>query len=189
MMRRVQAADSADDRFAWCSLHGERPHASVHEAGHAVAAIDRGIPILSLRVHRAPTTFEGARSGETASGAVRIDRDSLASLRASGTVRNRDLFTFVLAGEAAERVLLGHETPRGAAKDVREFWAWTKGRTFTSMDEYEEVLGEPFQVARQRVWDWAELRGRHIEALALRLDAAGQVTVDELRAVAEATMI
>lgn len=189
MMRRVQAADSTDDRPAWCSVHGERRHACVHEAGHAVAAIDHGIPILSLRVHRAATTFEGARAGETANGAVRIDIDALASLRAAGAVRNHDLFTFALAGESAERVLLGHETPHGAAKDVREFWAWTTGRTFTSMVEYEEVLGEPFESARQRVWDWAQQRARHIEALALRLDADGDVTIDELRTIARATTI
>lgn len=189
MMRRVQGADSIDERPVWCSVHGERRHACVHEAGHAIAAIDHGIPILSLTIHREPTTFDGARAGETASGAVRIDVNALVSLRAAGHVRNHDLFTFALAGESAERVLLGHETPRGAAKDVREFWAWTKGLTFTSMAEYEEVLGEPFETARQRVWGWAQQRARHIEALALRLDADGDVTVDELRTIAGANSI
>lgn len=183
----VHAADYT--KYAWCDVHGERRHACVHEAGHAVAAIDHGIPILSLRVHGTPTTFEGAQAGETASGVVRVDLDALASLRTSGRVRNHDLFAFALAGETAERVILGHETPRGAAKDVREFWAWTKGVTFTSMEEYAEVLGEPFELARQRVMDWSRQRASYIEAVALRLDADRVLTVDELHAIPGATTI
>lgn len=168
----------------WCSEHGLRHHASVHEAGHAIAAVDFGIPISAVSVHDAPSTFEGARAGESASGSVRIDVSAVSALRASGAVLNHALFTFALAGESAEKVLLGHETPGGAAKDIREFWAWTKGQTFTSMEEYEEVLGEPFATARQGVLRWARDRAPVIRSLASTLDDRGSVPIADLVAIA-----
>ena len=185
MMEAMREDDVLHDRVPWCESHGERRHACVHEAGHAIAAVDCGIPIVSLTVHHEPTTFDGARPGETASGAVRIDVDTLAALRAAGHQHNRDLFTFALAGEAAEKVILGHETPRGAARDVREFWAWTKGQTFTSMDEYREVLGEPLEAALARVASWAQRRASHIDAVARLLGELGSVTVRELTSIGE----
>lgn len=147
--------------------------------------MDFGIPISAVSVHDAPSTFEGARRGESASGSVRIDVGAVSALRSRGALSNHALFTYALAGESAEKVLLGHKTPGGAAKDVREFWAWTKGQTFTSIGEYEEVLGEPFAVARQGVLRWARDRAPVIGSLASTLDVRGNVPIADVVAIAK----
>lgn len=163
----------------WCPTHGSRRHACVHEAGHTVAAGVFGIPILSVQVFAAPSALDGRRD-VTADGTVRVDIEGIAAARAAGSISNTDLFHFALAGEAAETALLGHATPHGAAQDVREFWAWTKRQTFTSLDEYEEVLGESLVAARQRVSAWARSAAPSIEAVSQRLDAAGVLSAAEL---------
>ena len=158
--------DAVDE---WCPAHGIEWHARVHEAGHAVAALDYGIPIRSIVVHATPSQFDGARPGESANGGVRIDVSALEAARSAGTVPNLALFIFVMAGATAEEVVLGHGTPRGAAGDIRQFWAWTKGRSFIAESEYVEVLGETLQAARQQATSWVRTRTATISAVASRL--------------------
>ena len=120
-------------------------HTSIHEAGHAFAATERGIPLIDVVIFDTSTQLEGAVTGDTAEGRVKIDMDSLKSLIVNGLVPSVDLFEFAIAGMSAEFAILGHETPGGAREDIRQFWGWTTGFSFTSLEQYE---GDPRRVTR-----------------------------------------
>lgn len=164
----------------WCGIHGAEEHARAHEAGHAVAAIDLGIPIVSVVLHPTPAPLVAGRTGELADGTTRVNVPALRAARAAGVISNGALFLFAAAGMAAESALLGHATPGGAAADLREFWAWTKGQTFVDEEEYTEVLGEPFSVAHARAAKWADRRSGAISALARVLEPGRELSTDDL---------
>ena len=73
---------------------------------------------------------------------------------------------------------MGKRTPGGAAADIRQFWAWTKGHSFVAEEEYTEVLGEPFSVTRARVVRWADRRSDAIGALARVLEPGRELSAD-----------
>ena len=164
----------------WCLMHGAEDHARVHEAGHAVAAIDLGIPIVAVVLNPTPSHIKAGRTDELADGTTRVDVTALRAARAAGAISNGALFLFAAAGMTAESALLGHATPGGAAADFREFWAWTKGQTFVDEEEYTEVLGEPRSLAQVRATEWAKRRSGAIGALARMLKPGRELSADDL---------
>lgn len=171
----------------WCGMHGAEDHARVHEAGHAVAAVDLGIPIVSVVLHATPSPTEGGRTAELADGTIRVNVTALQAARAAGLISNSALFLFATAGMTAESSLLGLATPGGAAGDLRQFWAWTKGHSFVHEEEYTEVLGEPLSLARVRAGEWADRRSGAIRALARVLKPGRELTADDLAQICRAS--
>ena len=79
--------------------------------------------------------------------------------------------------------MLGHETPGGAREDIRQFWGWTTGFSFTSLEQYEAILGESLESARRRMREWARERETSIMHLAAMLLENGRLTGADVAAM------
>ena len=129
------------------------------------------------------TELEDASVGQTAEGRVKIDVDALKCAIENGVVSNVDLFDFAVAGESAEFAVLGHGTRGGAKEDIRQFWGWTTGYSFTSIRQYDDILGEPLQSARHRMREWAQAREESIVYVASVLREKKRLTGSEVAAM------
>lgn len=156
---------------------------SIHEAGHALAAIQRGMPLIDVTIHQTPHVFDGARHLERADGKVRLDPERLQAMRAHESTFARDLFEFAIAGRTAEQEILGRDRPGGARGDLRQFWGWTKGRSFQTTAEYADVLGESLESAPGRMRLWGFRHREDIDLIAAALRDANCLTRDEVVAL------
>jgi hypothetical protein len=161
-----------------CS-HPERRHWCVHEAGHAVAAVEHGLPIQQVAVLDQPVAFGGGDRWK--SGGLTIAPPKLRALRDAGIVSDIALFEVAVAGESAEKALLGHEVPGGARGDLEMFFGWMPHHRFLTVADYEPVLGESLDSARARMVGWARERTALIEGVATALDHLGYLSDAQLR--------
>jgi hypothetical protein len=60
-----------------CRTHGWAPHVFIHEAAHAVAAIDHGIPFEGVLIH-SPSSWEANNNNEMMLGGVNVGPDPAA---------------------------------------------------------------------------------------------------------------
>lgn len=104
-----------------CDKHGYFPHIAAHEAGHAVTAIILGFAFkdVTLQPERVTTaildTGQDARAGGVDMG--------VSSKEWVGS-RVEDALVFVMAGQLAEKALLGDNLEHSA---VGDFVEWRKG--------------------------------------------------------------
>lgn len=149
-----------------CSKHTVQRHICVHEAGHAVAAIDNGIPFRAVVFYDdedAPKFMAGLGQAAAAvdpgpDPSAWVLPDPLGSLY------------FVMGGVAAEHAVLGDSIRDGWREDVK-VWRRGSGR----MDEQtEEELGEfagrPLREAWHDSLAWARDNAYRIAAVAAALD-------------------
>ena len=150
-----------------CSVHGLN-HTFVHEAGHAVAAIDRGLRFASVYV-LPPSLRERTNDGEIAGG---FDPGP----RPRKWTRADPLGTFevILAGAAAERAVLGHALKNSWLGDIK-FWRDHMDLK-DALDEQTigHALGYPFQAVFERVEEWARLRGANVALVAQSMLSGGE---------------
>lgn len=147
------------------STHGLDRHVCVHEAGHAVAAIDNAIPFRAVVFYGdadAPQFMAGLAKAAAAidpgpDPAAWVLPDPLGSLR------------FVLGGVAAEHAVLGDSIPGGWVQDVK---VWRRGsgalETLTEED-LAEFLGRPMLEVWRESGEWAVANATRIEAVAAAL--------------------
>lgn len=158
-----------------CGRHGVLPHVVVHEAAHAVAAARHGIRFAEVRV-RPPGGWVAHSGGHRAGGVVMGADDPLAWVRADPAAA----FLFVMAGSAAEFVVLGHHMPRSWLGDLT---LWCRGFGVPEPDVMADLqhlvhalLPEPFAAAMARTVAWVEAERAAIEAVVAGLtgtDLAG----------------
>lgn len=145
-----------------CPKHGLDRHVCVHEAGHAVAAIDNNVPFRAVVFYDdadAPRFMAGLGQAAAAvdtgpDASAWVLPDPLGSLR------------FVMGGVAAEMVVLGDSIPGGWSEDIK---VWRRGSCRTdqqSEDELAQYIGMPMTQAWQECLDWAEANVPRIEAVA-----------------------
>lgn len=91
------------------------------------------------------------------------------------------LFEVAVAGESAEKALLGHEVRGGARGDLEMFFGWVPHHRFRTFADYEPVLGESLESARDRMVEWARRRSALIERVARALDHLGCLSDAQLR--------
>lgn len=151
---------------AACGTHGGLRHLYVHEAGHAVSALDFGVEFRAVVRYdetSMPAYFGGTAYAPAAVEMLDADQTTWVAPNPVGSLR------FVASGAAAEQALLGHFLPDGHKEDM---FQWRRGsgckdaQTFESLDEY---LGESFKGVMRDVQEWARANEARIAALADRL--------------------
>jgi hypothetical protein len=149
-----------------CERHGLDRHVVVHEAGHAVAAIDAGIPFRAIVMYGpngGPTFDNGLRHAAAAVEMLSNDPSTWVVLDYNAALR------FVLAGSLAEIAVLDHAIDGGFSGDVK---AWRRGMGSTgelTTSELDEVVGRPFLDVVDETQHWAEENSDRIALLADRL--------------------
>lgn len=150
-----------------CVAHGLERHVCVHEAGHAVAAIDHGIDfraVVSYDDTSAPRFMNGLYQAAAALDMSRTPQEVVEP-------DPRGAFRFALAGVAAERAVLGDYIPKGWDQDFR-FWRSGSGTTHeNAQDAIEAILGKGILEFWEETYEWAEQNAVRIEAVA---DVLGQ---------------
>lgn len=126
-----------------CRQHGWLAHASVHEAAHAVFALDLEIPFTSVRLSSPESVWRSLQSGgEVPAGGVHLDGDA----RDHFPGRDADALDFCLSGSRAEEQAHGHCLHRGFSGDM-DVWRRGTGR-FDAQDPAELMPMLTASVAR-----------------------------------------
>lgn len=153
---------------------GEQPHLRVHEAGHAVAAVDFGVPFLHVSVFSRPVDYTEVAGLEKRGGlAVDLDRlRPLWPLEPDGYVTQSAMFAVALAGDSAERSVLGHVLSEHAS--IGDFWMYVgwlprDGRRPESWTDAKRR--DPATV--EEVSAWSVTRRRAVERVAAALRISG----------------
>jgi hypothetical protein len=162
-----------------CSRHGLDEHVCVHEAGHAAAAIDNGIPFKRIAIY-------GTDGGATIGGFWRAVAgvEMLSEDPATWVLPDRKAaLQFVLAGSLAEVAVLGHALEDGYRGDVAA-WRRGVGRTDAmTLEELDMLVGVPFGRARAETQQWADASKERIRRLAdhlTRLPAPAEMPYAEV---------
>lgn len=150
-----------------CSKHGLDRHVCVHEAGHAVAAIDNRIAFRAVVSH-ADGQVPVLRGGIShAAASIELGRDPRAAVKPDPVAG----FLFAMAGVAAEHAVLGDSIEGGYDEDFR---FWRVGTGTTAADAHpalESILGQSVINAWSECLAWAEENLSRIETLAAALGA------------------
>jgi hypothetical protein len=150
----------------WCEDHGFVQHMLVHEAGHAIAALDEGIAFEAIVLYaeeRAP-----ASPGSMSLGVAQVtfsspDNRTWASPDPVAGLR------FAMAGAYAEMAVLAHEYPGSGDGDVK---AWTQGVELPAVWQLEDVdrrLGCAHEEVLSDVDAWAVCNRERVKGLATML--------------------
>lgn len=151
-----------------CARHGGLHHAAVHETGHALAALERGIRFVEVELF--PNGAQLA-NGLAVRGCTRLDDGY-----PWRTLDPLLLFEFVIAGSLAEDAVLGDRLPGGWDQDVT-IWRQCVG-LFRACTEHDlrSVLGESPDGVIARMRKWASDGRLAIQATAERILVAERVT-------------
>lgn len=169
----------ADLAASECSRHGLDQHVRVHEAGHAAAAIDNGIPFKHIAIY-------GTERGPTFGGLWRAAAGvgMLTENPSTWVLPNRiAALRFVLAGSLAEVAVLGHAIEDGYRGDVA-VWRRGLGRTAAmTLEELDALVGVPFERVRAETQQWVDASDERIRRLAghlARLPAPAEMPYAEV---------
>jgi len=166
-----------EDDVIWipeCGYHGDRRHATVHEAGHVLAAVQLSVPYLFVVLHDTPQPLPSDPSKLTG-GWVQTDRERMPD------VLPRPGFEFALAGRSAEKAALHHYLEKGWIEDVNEWRRWSgMGAPGHTQDEFAQLLGDTVPTIITQMENWAIDNLEEIEALAAHLDRTGTLTAAEV---------
>ena len=148
---------SSPEDDAICPVHGWMSHVFLHEAAHAVAAIDRDIEFRHVTI-TTPAGWTKDHPDGIALGGLYLDPP------ASRWVESQPLkaYEMVLAGSLAEREALGHWLPEGYAGDLRIFRLGAGLLEATAQEALEQLLGKSIRDVIESVKNWivAEYRSR-----------------------------
>ena len=134
----------------------------LHEAAHAVAAVDRGIRFAWVSVLH-PSQWSLNPEG-TVAGGVDMGRPAVEWVPSDP----RRAMEFVLAGMTAEEGALGHTLEHSWAGDLN-LWRIGMGLVEADvLDDAKAALGAPMQTVRADTQRWAVIRFPAIRAVALR---------------------
>lgn len=159
----------------------ERRHCSVHEAAHAVAAVDFGVPFLHVSLLDEPVGYDEVGALEK-KGGLAVDLDHLLPLwplRVNGIVSRSSMLAVALAGETAERAVFGHVLDdHGSIGDLwmNVGWLPQDGRRPRSWEEAKQRE----RATVDRVAAWAVERRGAIECVAAELNGRARLTCTEV---------
>ncbi|KRD43025.1 hypothetical protein ASE38_01695 [Cellulomonas sp. Root930] len=140
-----------------CPRHGWLSHAAVHEAAHAVFAIDLGIEFVDVSIDTPVNVIAAIESDDHAvAGGVRlVEEDPTVWVPARGD----EALDLLLAGSLAERAAFDHYLNRGYEGDIR-LWRIGTGQT----REVDRAAIDPIlsasvsRVERNVAQRWAAIR-------------------------------
>lgn len=164
-----------------CTSHGDLAHVAVHEAAHAVFAIDLGIEFKELTISPPSKWLPAVLTG----GAVEAGGVVMTSEWPRDWVgpNPEAALEFLLAGALGERQILGHELPRGFEGDVDQFKRGMGVSAFTP-EEITRWMPPAVQRVRDRMPD-LEPKIRHLsDEIRRRLrDEPGELTISYLEVI------
>ena len=161
-----------------CADHGWIAHATCHEASHAIAAVERGIPFSAVKVLRPDQWITHSSSGFFAGG-VYLDTSPADWVPGQPVAA----MEFCLAGACGERATLGHHLD-GCFKVDIEIWRSAMGLTDGGRaDLIEAALGESMPDIAGRVARWADERIGAIRKVALALVGRNESSLGERQIV------
>lgn len=157
-----------------CWGHGWLTHAFVHEAGHCVAALDRGIPFERVFIHtRERWTRNNA--DERMLGGVVMHSDDPKTWVMPDPV---SALEYVLAGSLSEDAVLGDFIKEGYYGDQR-VWRIALGvADGVAIDRIDELAGGSLAAVVERMRSWTAANKERIANLAAALAAV--TDVDEI---------
>lgn len=145
-----------------CDRHGTGRHMHIHEAGHAVAALDNGIPFRAVIVY---ADGDGPKlDGELMEAWAQVDTGPDATVWVQPD-RIR-AFRFICAGAASETAIFGHAIEGGFEHDLK---VWRVGAGATQpMDEEQfiEAVGADPRGINEETDQWAQDNAERILKLA-----------------------
>jgi len=148
-----------------CRKHSDLHHALVHEAGHAVAAIEFGIPFRAVVLYdeaSMPLFYGGTAHALAAVEMCSDDSTTWVQPDVVGSLR------FIRAGAAAEQAILGDRLSCGSTMDF-QLWRQGTGTPNEEMMVYDEIVGGSFRGVVKEVDAWALQNPEPIVALANHL--------------------
>ncbi|MFZ1374347.1 hypothetical protein [Nostocoides sp.] len=151
---------SSPEDDAICPVHGWMSHVFLHEAAHAVAAIDRDIEFRHVTI-TTPAGWTKDHPDGIALGGLYLDPP------ASRWVESQPLkaYEMVLAGSLAEREALGHWLPEGYAGDLRIFRLGAGLLEATAQEALEQLLGKSIRDVIESVKNWIVAEYRRIRVV------------------------
>lgn len=164
-----------------CDRHGTDRHMFIHEAGHAVAALDDGIPFRAVIVFA-----DGDRprlGGDLWEAGAMVDTGDDPSVWVQPD--RIGAFRFVCAGAAAETGLLEHAIEGGFESDFK-VWRVGAGETQPMDEEQLAAIGADPQQIINETDQWAQDNTARIIALADHLETltpTAEVSYDEVVAL------
>jgi len=158
------AFSEADDDDQW-TQHPLEQHVMVHEAGHAIFALDHDIPFQDVLLRNR----HDEASPDSNPFEVRAELRFAGEDRSTWAGRDPEKgFRFAFAGMYAEMAVLGEPYPEGAALDLQSWCDGVNVRRGASDDEVDKVLGRSQATVLQEVDVWAsrDTTVRRVERLA-----------------------
>jgi hypothetical protein len=140
-------------------------HAFVHEAAHAVAALDRGIRFNRVAIKH-PSSWVSPPEGGATLGGVEMSASNPSAWVSRNPVHALE---FCLAGAVAEQSALDHALPGSFTGDLR---VWRTGMGATApLDESQvaELLGRSLSAVKNQTASWVVDNWSRIRAVACGL--------------------
>jgi hypothetical protein len=153
-----------------CPEHGWISHTFLHEAGHAVMAIDRGIPFIRIAVGT-PDYFEPFQAGHEIAGGLYVPTPI------SDWVREDPVASYemMIAGKIVENGALGHNLPGSWHGDLA-LWCIGMGVTEYSRDAVEEALGRSTSAVEADVRSHLTVQYPRVKAIVAALSGIAEGT-------------
>lgn len=146
-----------------CNRHGVDRHVIVHEAGHAAAAIEHGIPFRAVVLydHVSAPRFLGGLA--YAPGAVDMGTDDATTWAQPDVVAS---LRFVCGGFAAEQAILDHAIDGGWYEDLKAWRIGIERRESLDGPALDAIVDGSFLAVVKEVQAWAAEQADRIKALA-----------------------
>lgn len=124
-----------DEAALVCAEHGYLGHAFIHEAAHAIVAIDRGLPFDRIAVGT-PESFDSVSPGLEVAGGLYVPEPISEWIQPEPIAA----FEMIIAGKVAEEAFLGHHLEGGWHGDLA---LWCRGMEIEdpTVPLIKEVLG------------------------------------------------
>jgi hypothetical protein len=169
------------DRDDICPEHGWLSHIFVHEAAHAVAALDRGIRFTTVTI-LSPASWVCLPGRDAMAGGVTLIEPHPATWVPRHPVHALE---FVLAGAVAEDQALGHFLPGSYDGDLK-LWRIGMGATGElDQSELDELAGGSLAAVKRDTATWVTANWQRIRAVVCGLagiESLSEVTTMELGA-------
>lgn len=143
--------------------HGEDRHVMVHEAGHAIAAIDYGMPFECVRLF-GPEGDPSAPGLWTAVGRVVMVNDADPSSWVSPDPISATRFAY--AGTYAEEAVLTDFSSDAYKSDVETLRRGLGPLHEVTADELDSMIGKPLVEIQSETLTWAQANVDRIASLA-----------------------